>query len=269
MYTHHGRVRLYYEIGGRSDGPPLLLLRGLTRTIRHWGRLLPELGTSFRTIAMDNRGAGHSDAPWRLYTTAAMADDAAAVLSAAGVDRAAVFGISLGGAIAQELALRHPQRVNQLVLGCTRASGKEGERPDPAVVRALLSLLWLPEADALARTTPLVVSAPYLAQHPELLAEWQALARDQPTRRRSLIAQLAAILRHDTRARLPTITAPTLVLSGDADRLIDVSCSHLLARRIPGARLEILPGAGHDLPAERPAELAALLRDFCGPLTPR
>lgn len=264
MYTHNGRVRLYYEVGGAADGPPLLLLRGLTRTVRHWGPLLAELGASFRTIAMDNRGAGRSDAPFGVYSTKTMADDAAAVLSAAGVARAHVFGISLGGAIAQELCLRHPHRVSRLILGCTRASGKEGEKPPLSTVLTLLSGLWLPESRALERTTPLVLSPEHLAAHPELLGEWQHLARVEPTRRRALVGQLAAVMRHDTRARLGSITAPTLILSGDADRLIDVSCSHHLARRIAGAHLRILPGAGHDLPAERPAELAALIREFCG-----
>jgi len=264
MHTRNGRVRLYYEAGGRPDGPPLLLLRGLTRTIRHWGPLLDDLGATFRTIAMDNRGAGRSDTPLGIYAIKTMADDAAAVLAAAGVERAAVFGISLGGAIAQELCLRHPGRVSRLVLGCTRASGKEGRRPPASAVLALLSGLWLPEARALERTTPLVLSPAFLAERPEILDEWQRIARLEPTRRRALVGQLAAMLRHDTRDRLAAIRAPTLVISGDADRLIDVSCSHHLARRIPGARLEILAGAGHDLPAERPVELAALLREFCG-----
>src|SRR4051812_3684614 len=112
MFAQNAGTKLYYEIGGRPDGPALLLLRGLTRTIRHWGPLLDELGETFKTIAMDNRGAGRSDKPIGFYAIPTMADDAAAVLAHAGVEKAAVFGISLGGAVAQELVLRHPQRVS-------------------------------------------------------------------------------------------------------------------------------------------------------------
>ncbi|MDC0671999.1 alpha/beta fold hydrolase [Nannocystis radixulma] len=263
MFAQNQDTRIYYEIGGRQDGPPLLLLRGLTRTIRHWGPLLDDLGTTFKTIALDNRGVGRSDKPYGIYSTRTMADDAAAVLAHAGIDRAAVFGISLGGAIAQEFALRHPERVTRLVLGCTRASGKDGPPAKLSTVLTLLSGLWLPEARALERTTPLVLSPEFLREHPEIVGEWQELAERFPTRRRALIGQLGAVLRHDTRDRLRTIAAPTLVISGDADRLIDVACSHALARAIPGARLELLPGAGHDIPAERPEAIAALLRGFC------
>lgn len=264
MYAHNHDTRLYYEIGGQRQGPPLLLLRGLTRTIRHWGPLLDDLGDTFQTIAMDNRGVGRSDKPFGIYSTRAMADDAAAVLAHAEIDRAAVFGISLGGAIAQELCLRHPARVSKLVLGCTRASGKDGPPASLSTIMTLLSGLWLPEARALARTTPLVLSPEFLAAHPEIVGKWQQIALQKPTLRRAIIGQLGAMLRHDTRDRLPTIQTPTLVISGDADRLIDVACSRALARAIPGARLEILPGAGHDLPVERPDAIAALLRAFCG-----
>jgi pimeloyl-ACP methyl ester carboxylesterase len=263
MFARNHDTHIYYEIGGRADGPPLLLLRGLTRTIRHWGPLLDDLGASFKTIAIDNRGVGHSDKPFGIYSTSTMADDAAAVLDHAGIERAAVFGISLGGAIAQQLVLRHPQRVRRLVLGCTRASGKDGPPAKLSTVLTLLSGLWLPEARALERTTPLVLSPEFLREHPEIVGEWQRLAERFPTRRRALIGQLGAVLRHDTRAQLGTISVPTLVVSGDADRLIDVACSYAMAAAIPGARLELLPGAGHDIPAECPLELAELLREFC------
>jgi len=258
-------VPLYYEISGPSSGPPLLMLRGLARTIRHWGSLLDELGSSFRLVVMDNRGAGLSGAPLPPYSTAEMADDAASVLEHAGIGQAAVFGVSLGGMIAQELCLRHPERVTRLILGCTRAGGRTGRATSRNATLALLGALALPEARTLERTAPFVLSPQFLERHPEVLVEWQRIARERPMRRRGLLGQLSAALRHDTSLRLERIGVPVLVVSGDADRLIDAENSRYLARAIRGARLELLPGAGHDIPTERPLEIATLLREFCMP----
>jgi len=111
-----------------------------------------------------------------------------------------------------------------------------------------------------------VILAPeFLANNPGVVVEWQRIAREQPTRRRGYLGQIGAALRHDASRDLAQLRVPTLVVSGDADRMIDVENSRHLARVIPGARLEILPGAGHDLPIERPRELAALLTEFCLP----
>lgn len=263
MYARRRGVDLYYETLGAADAPPLLMIRGLARTVRHWGAVLDELAPSFRVIVMDNRGAGRSSAPLPPYSTRQMADDAASVLDHAGVDRAAVFGVSLGGMIAQELCLRHAPRVARLVLGCTRAGGGTGRPVSRDAILALVGALRSSEADALERTAPFVLSADFLRDHPEVVVEWQRIAREQPLRRRGFLGQAIAALRHDTSRALDRIRVATLIVTGDADRLIDAENSRYLARRIPGARLETLGGAGHDFPTERPRELARLLRDFC------
>src|SRR5262249_15025769 len=158
---------------GAADAPALLMLRGLARTVRHWGKLLDELGDRFCLIVMDNRGAGRSDAPFPPYTTAVMADDAAVVLDHADVARATVFGGSLGRIMAQELCLRHEARVSRLVLGCTRAGGRSGRPPSAGSLLGLLSAIVVPEARALERSAPLIVSEAFLAENPSVIADWQ------------------------------------------------------------------------------------------------
>ncbi len=265
MHATNGPVRLYYEITGPVGAPPLVLLRGLGRTVRHWGKLLDLLGDRLRVVVIDNRGVGRSSAPLPPYDTGVMATDVLAVLDHASIERASVFGLSLGGMIAQKVALFRPERVSHLILGCTRAGGRTGRATSRETLLRLASAMLLPEARALAHTASVVLSQEFLAKNPDVVDEWQRIAREQPTRRRGYLGQMGAALRHDASRELARLRVPTLVVSGDADRLIDVENSRHLARTIPGARLEILPGAGHDIPIERPRELAALLTRFCLP----
>lgn len=265
MFATNGPIRLYYEVSGPAGAPPLVLLRGLGRTVRHWGTLLELLGDRLRVVVLDNRGVGLSSAPLPPYDTGVMATDVASVLDHAGVARASVFGLSMGGMIAQKFALRCPERVLRLVLACTRAGGRSGRATSPVTLLRLAAALALPEPRALAHTASVILAPEFLANNPGVVTEWQRIAREQPTRRRGYLGQIGAALRHDTSRDLGRLRIPTLVVSGDADRMIDVENSRHLARVIPGARLEILAGAGHDLPIERPRELAALLTEFCLP----
>lgn len=211
---------------------------------------------------MDNRGVGRSDPTAAGFGTADMADDAAAVLDRSGVHRAHVFGISLGGMIAQQLALRHPGRVSSLVLGATTMGGKSAARPPRTAIFALLRAASGSVAEAIRLSTPWVLDAAFVERHPEIVDEWIAIAEGEPRHPFALLGQLLASLFHDTSEHIHRIRAPTLVVTGDRDRLIPMENSRQLATRIPGARLSILPGAGHDFPTERPGEVARLLTEF-------
>jgi pimeloyl-ACP methyl ester carboxylesterase len=257
--THRG-CRLFWERDGQPDAPALLLVRGLGRSSRYWGELRDLLGRSFHLLLTDNRGVGRSDAPWPPYSTSLMADDHAAILDAAGVARTHVFGMSLGGMIAQQLAIRHPTRVERLILGCTTPGGHHAERSGAllALVRASIS----PIDRAIQITAPLVLSGETLRQRPEVVEQWRAIARDEPKNRIGRIGQFLAAGRHDAWAQLAHITAPTLVVTGDADRLIPPGNSRLIADRVPGARLHSIPAAGHDFAADRPEETATVISRF-------
>ena len=251
--------RLYFELGGPEHAPPLVLIRGLGRSSSYWLEFRRILERERRVLVLDNRGVGRSDAPSLPWATSDMADDVALVLRASGVERADVFGISLGGMIAQELALRHPHRVDRLVLACTTPGGRPA-RPTPRLAALMLARAAVkPIEESLRATAPLVLSDEALARRPELVDIWIAIATSEPRSRRGFIGQLLAAARHDAWDRLPFVESETLVVTGDADRLIPHENSALLAERIPRASLRTLRGAGHDFPTERPDETARLV----------
>ena len=254
---------LYYEETG--SGPPLLLLAGLSGTALGWAMLLPALAEHFRVIAFDNRGAGRSSAPPGPYTTREMADDAVALLTHLGIERAHVIGQSMGGLIAQELALAHPQRVDHLVLYSTYA------RPRPAIHDPWLKN-WVEASergnpDQLATLLmPWFLTPAFMAQPDQVeaaIAEW--VADPYPAPAQGVAAQAAACLSHDTLSRLGQIAAPTLVLVGAEDIVTPVACAQELAEGIPGARLHVLERGGHTPDVEYPEAVAEAMLAFLAP----
>ena len=246
---------IYYETHGEPSAPPLLLIMGLSLSMRAWDRLPELLAPHFRVLVFDNRGTGRSGRAGFAFHMRDLADDAAAVIEAAGVPAAHVFGISMGGMIAQELALRHPDRVRGLVLGATFAGWLRSKKPS---LRTQLQLLLLnagfvtPE-----RMARVVVSPEWHARNPTGALEW--MRRAERTSARFFVAQVAAIARHRTEKRLGQIRAPTLVITGTHDALVPPQNSALIARLIPGARLLELAGAGHAFPLEREQETVRAL----------
>ncbi|MBX3274304.1 MAG: alpha/beta fold hydrolase [Sandaracinaceae bacterium] len=256
-------TRLYWELAGPEDAPPLLLIRGLARSSSYWLGFRPLLERERRVLVLDNRGVGRSDTPPLFWTTRDMADDAAAVLAESGVERADVFGISLGGMIAQELALRHPHRVGHLVLACTSPGGA-GARPiSPRAALSLARTARMGPREAQANNARWVLAPRFLAERPDIVEAWTQIAEREPSTTRGLLGQVAAAARHDAWRVLPHLTHETLVLCGDADALMPPVNSERLAARLPNATLEWVPGGGHDFPTERPEETAARVLAFC------
>lgn len=238
------------------------MLRGLGRTARHWDGVIEALEPHFRLLLIDNRGVGQSDAVRRPFAVADMARDVVHALDAAGLGRAHVFGMSLGGMIAQRLAIHHRSRVDKLVLGCTTAGGRYSERA------ALTTWLRLATAGAggveaaVVAQARYVLSQPFRRDNPQVVDRWIQIAREQPTSTVSLVLQAAAALGHDSYEELPRITAPTLIISSDEDLLVPPSNSRVLARRIKGAEIVWLPRSAHDFATERPEELSQILQAF-------
>ena len=240
--------RMRYEIYGA--GAPFLLVNGLGSDHTEWLCQIPAFSARYRVIVFDNRGAGESETPPGPYTTAQMADDAAALLDRLHVGRAHLLGVSLGGMIAQQIALRHPARVDRLVLACTAPGGALSVRPPP---EALAAFARDPSEDLEAqirRTLPYLYTERFRREMPEEVEAFVRRRLAAPAEPAGVAAQLAAAVGHDAGERLADIAAPTLVITGTADLLVPPENSRRIAERIPGSRLVLLPGAPHRLFAE-------------------
>ena len=259
---------IHYQTHGPEDAPPLLLIMGLALSSTAWDRLPGRLQQRFRVIVFDNRGVGGSQRARGLVRMRDFADDAAAVLRAAGVDGsgASVFGISMGGMIAQELALGHPHLVRSLVLGATHGSALRSHKPDLQVVLSLLGATLLGPR-AYKQVAHLLVSREFGRDQRHELHRWlRGAGIGSPT---AVLRQMAAILGHSTLPRLHGIRCPTLIITGTHDRLVPPINSRILHEHIPHARLVELPGAGHVFPLEREDETMQLLEThFLGPANP-
>ena len=246
-YAISNGARIHWEERGAGD--PLLLIMGLGYTHEMWHRTQPVLASRYRTIVFDNRGVGRSDVPPGPYTIAQMAADAAAVLDAAGVERAHVFGISMGGMIAQEFALSVPDRVNALVLGCTAPGGRGAVPAKDNVLQVLMARATMTPEEGAAAMCPFIYDA---ATPRARIEEDLAIRRRTYPTAAGYLAQIQAIMAWTSLDRLSDIRARTLVIHGEADELVPPENARILARLIPGARLEMLPHASHIFPTDQP-----------------
>jgi len=237
-----GGRTINYEVSG--EGMPLLLIRGLGGAGADWGPTVDRLSPPFRVITFDNRDAGSNEPETDGYSIADFADDAAGLLQALGIERAHVLGHSMGGFIAQHLALNHPELVDHLILvGTSPAAGVAlGQPLAPPTEED-----WISDPVERSRSrAPLTHGPGYFDNRPEELEEIAALSRTNRITHEGYARHLAAISdTHDVRERLSQISMPTLVAHGDADPLVALRGGQLLADGIPGAILKVYPGVGH------------------------
>ncbi|MCQ4040923.1 alpha/beta fold hydrolase [Streptantibioticus rubrisoli] len=246
-------VRIAYQCQGA--GAPLVLLAGQANNHHWWDRVRADFHTGHRTITLDYRGTGDSDKPDDPYSTELFARDVIAVLDALGAERADVYGTSMGGRVAQRLAADHPHRVRALVLGCTSPGGRHGVERGPDVRRALAQ----PEPTAARQVLLELMYTPvWLAAHPGPYTTLGDTGMPPHARRR----HLRASDQHDAWDLLPGISAPTLVVHGTDDLLNPTANAHLLADRVPGARLHLVPGARHGYFEEFRAIASPLVLEF-------
>jgi pimeloyl-ACP methyl ester carboxylesterase len=249
-------LELYYE--ERGSGRPLLLVPGIPAIASDWAPLAERLSGSRRVIAFDNRGSGQSTVTPGPYSTALLAADAVALLDRLGIERADVLGMSLGGMIAQEVALTRPDRVDRLVLGCTHC-GVRHAAPMPRETGRAFAMVtddWELRMRALAKFAfARGVDSTLL----DGFVQKKAHDVQDPEGYR---AQIAAALSHDTWDRLPRIEHHTLILTGDDDQVIPAASSDVLHERIPDSLLYVVAGAGHLFFLERPDETMQALEAF-------
>jgi 3-oxoadipate enol-lactonase len=253
-------TRIHYEVTGKSGKTPVLMIQGLGASKNAWNLQRIAMATRFRCISFDNRGAGRSDKPTEPFTLEQMADDAIAVLDAAGIETAHVVGASMGGVISQIVAVKYPQRVRSLTLVCTAC------RNHPWRQELLQS--WAKTADEkgmieVGKEAAQWVMSPRSFRRLVPAFTWMGpLAALRP--RHSFVSQIDAILntREELVDQLSTITAPTMVIVGNQDILTPRGDSEEIAERIPNAELVVISGAAHGLMMEHSSTFNKILIEF-------
>jgi len=256
-FTTNHATKIFWDEAGSGD--PLLLIMGLGYTHDMWYRTWPRMASRYRTIVFDNRGVGKSDVPTGPYPVAQMAADAAAVLDAAGVEQARVFGISMGGMIAQELAIMYPHRVRSLVLGCTACGGQNAIPAAPNVLQTMLARATMTPEEGAEAMVPFI----YDASTPRArIDEDLAIRRRTFPTAAGYLAQVQGILAWTCFDRLSQIKAPTLVIHGETDQLVPPQNAPILQKHIAGSRLVMLPHASHIFTTDQPEASHAAVLDF-------
>jgi pimeloyl-ACP methyl ester carboxylesterase len=242
-------IKFYYDT--RGTGYPLVLIRGLGSNADHWYPQVPAFSSFFRVVSFDNRGIGRSHKPDNPCTISTMAEDTAGIMDAIGIPKAHIMGLSMGGMIAQEFALRFPHKVQGLVLACTHCGGGKDVPPSEEIRTLFSEFIATASPEAARKAGKCLFAEDTFRKAPELVREYQQISANFPPKAKVLLQQWEAVKGHDTWARLHRIKAPTLVITGAEDLLIAPENSKILAEKIPEAQLCIIPGGGHQFLVEQ------------------
>ncbi len=270
--AHANGIDIYYEFTrsskGKHDrfGDPLLLIAGLGYGMWMWHKMIPGLAEHVPVIAFDNRGAGQTDKPDGPYNVQMLAADTAGLLDALGIERAHVMGHSMGGFIAQELALGHPDLVDKLILSATNFGGPH-HIPVTDEAMAVLTDRSGDPVELVKRGIAVACAPGFAEASPDVVEELIAYRLSNPVPPTQYQAQVAvglALLEADAcfEHRLKDVAAPTLIIFGEHDKVVPSGNAELLAGQLPNSTIEIIPNAGHLFPIEQPAEAAQVVVDF-------
>ncbi len=259
-------IDIYYEDSGQ--GHPLVLISGLGYTLWQWHRMIPGLAKHYRVIAFDNRGVGRTDKPAGPYSAEMLAEDTAGLLEALGIEKAHVMGHSMGGFIAQALALSYPEKVAKLILCATNFGGPNHVPVTPEAMAVLSDVSGDP-VERFKRGLMVSCAPGFAEAHPEIIAEWIEYRAQNPIEPLPYQAQMAIGLgllsaQASFEEKLPSVQAPTLILFGKHDKVVPPENASLLAEKIPDSQIQILPNAGHFFPVEVPEAANTVISQFLG-----
>ncbi len=257
-HAHVNGVNIYYEIHG--NGHPVVLIGGLGSQIQSWATQVPIYSETFKVITFDNRGAGQSDKPDKGYTTLDMAHDTAALMEYLGIESAHIVGKSMGGMIGQWLAIRYPEKVDKLVMGCSSASRDEVGNEILRMGREIAEKIGTKSVWLMALY--LGYTREYIEKNLGTIKEVMNSVPENPEAMKGYLGQSFACETHDTTDLLHKIKSPTLVMLGAMDLIASPRRSSELAELIPDARLEVFKGVGHGFWRERQGEADKLVLEF-------
>jgi len=254
-------LTIHWESHGKKE--PLLLISGVGGGTWTWEESIEAWSPHFRVIVFDNIGAGRSSMPNRSYAMTEMADHAAAVLDAAGVEQAGIVGLSMGGMIAQELVLRHPSRIRRLVLGCTHCGVSQRIPPDPDIIKQFADNKGLTPEQIFDKNLLLLVTPQFLKKGSDVLKRYKERELKAPIQPDyALTGQLDAIAGFDACGRIHKIQVPTLILTAELDKLVPPENGRLLLNQISGAEVKSFTGAGHLIHLECSQEFHKTVMQF-------
>lgn len=257
-------IKMYYETHG--TGEPLVLISGLGYPLWQWHRMVPYLSEHFQVIAFDNRGAGQTDKPAGPYSAQMLAGDTAGLLDALGIENAVIMGHSMGGYVAQAMALAYPEKVSKLIL-CSTNFGGPRHVPVRAEAFAILTDTSLDPLTRFRKGLKVSTAPGWADENPDLLMEWIEWRTENPMDPAAYQAQLAVGLslipaEAAFDRKLTKISVPTLILFGAHDQVVPPENAELLAEQIRGSQVAIIPDAGHFFPIEAPEAASQIVIDF-------
>ena len=245
-----------------GQGEPLVLIMGLGGGSSLWWRQVDFFSPEYRVVVYDSRGVGRTDKPDTPYSMDMLVGDAAGLLERLGIASAHIYGVSMGGMVAQELALRYPELVSSLVLGATTCGGGHAAMPSQETLQKLFGIMTFSPEEAVKVATSVTFSPTFIERHPDKINDWLIKGAENPPSPMGFKRQAEAAAGFDTYDRLPQIRVPTLILAGTADQLIPSENSRILASRIPNAKLVLFEGAGHGYLWEAEEEANRTVHDF-------
>jgi len=257
-------INLHYQDLGQGE-QAVVFINGLGLSGRFWFKLPEQLleasNQDLRILCIDNRGSGRSSAPFKPYGMRQMADDLAAMLKHAGIDKAVLVGLSMGGMIAQHFAIHYPEQTAGLVLIATSSGLPHARAPHVSTIKKLAQLPFIPQEDARQNLAELLL--PKAEQHntKKHLGGWAEVMREEKPRPHSFLLHLGAVATHYTGKKLQDIDCPTVIMTGDEDVLVPPINSQILKSRLPHAQLKELSGVGHAVEALAPEAVIASIQD--------
>ncbi|MGA2410175.1 MAG: alpha/beta fold hydrolase [Candidatus Binataceae bacterium] len=253
-------VELAYQFRGVGD--PIVMIHGAQGDQSMFNDLATQFASGYRVLTFDQRGSGLSEKPDMDYSMAMLADDTAALMQHLGIGGAHIIGVSMGGMVALEFALRHSGKVRSLVLGCTSPGGPKAIRIGGSAFTAAYSTKEMTAEERGRALAEAAFTKGYIERHPEIIPAMIEARRQRPIDAAALNHRIKAVMKHDVYDRLGEITAPALVITGKDDALVSWENSRLIAERIPGAKLVVLEPAGHCFWLEQPKEAGEAIRSF-------
>jgi 3-oxoadipate enol-lactonase len=254
-------IEIYYEIAG--SGPPLTLIMGLACSARQWQWMLPVFAESFKVITFDNRDVGRSSKPDMEYTTGLFADDTRALLNALNVTKTHLFGASVGGMIAQKFALKYPDMIDRLVLGCTMPSFTHIP-PAPNDLQTMQESQVVSIEEGVEKMLQLFLTEQFFKEEPDRVARLKEvmMIERKEQGQEALYRQLGAAMNHNTVNEVKNINVPTLIISGTSDPMAPVKNARFLAEQIPNSTLVEIPGGYHAFWVEKFEEACDIIKKF-------